>query len=158
MDACQNKWAANTIMETIRLFKLFCFSVGFIGYPNVGKSSIINTLKKKKVCKTAPIPGETKVWQYVTLMKKIYLIDCPGVVYPTGDTETEIVLKSVVRVENLKQPSEHIEEVLNRVKVEYIQKTYNILEWTDVDDFLEKFCKRSGRLLKVINKSSLLNQ
>ena len=144
-------------METIHLFKLFCFSVGFIGYPNVGKSSIINTLKKKKVCKTAPIPGETKVWQYVTLMKKIYLIDCPGVVYPTGDTETEIVLKSVVRVENLKQPSEHIEEVLNRVKVEYIQKTYNILEWTDVDDFLEKFCKRSGRLLKVIIKSSFLN-
>jgi len=123
-------------------------SVGFIGYPNVGKSSIINTLKKKKVCKTAPIPGETKVWQYVTLMRKIYLIDCPGVVYPTGDTETEIVLKGVVRVENLKQPSEHIEEVLNRVKVEYIRKTYNILEWTDIDDFLEKFCKRSGRLLK----------
>lgn len=82
-------------------------------------------------------------------MKKIYLIDCPGVVYPSGDTETEIVLKGVVRVENLKQPSEHIEEVLNRVKVEYIRKTYNIQEWTDVEDFLEKFCKRSGRLLKV---------
>ena len=36
-------------------------SVGFFGYPNVGKSSIINTLRKKRVCKTAPIPGETKV-------------------------------------------------------------------------------------------------
>jgi len=36
-------------------------SVGLIGYPNVGKSSIINTLKKKKVCTVAPIPGETKV-------------------------------------------------------------------------------------------------
>lgn len=36
-------------------------SIGFIGYPNVGKSSIINTLKADKVCKTAPIPGETKV-------------------------------------------------------------------------------------------------
>lgn len=36
-------------------------SVGFIGYPNVGKSSIINTLRSKKVCKVAPIPGETKV-------------------------------------------------------------------------------------------------
>lgn len=29
-------------------------------------------------------------------MRRIYLIDCPGVVYPTGDTETEIVLKGVV--------------------------------------------------------------
>ena len=36
-------------------------SVGFIGYPNVGKSSIINTLRAKKVCKVAPIAGETKV-------------------------------------------------------------------------------------------------
>jgi len=46
-------------------------SVGLIGYPNVGKSSVINTLKRKKVCKTAPVPGETKVWQYVTLTNKI---------------------------------------------------------------------------------------
>jgi nuclear GTP-binding protein len=50
-------------------------SVGFIGYPNTGKSSVINALRNKKVCKTAPIAGETKVWQYITLMKKIYLID-----------------------------------------------------------------------------------
>jgi ribosome biogenesis GTPase A len=58
-----------------------------IGYPNTGKSSIINTLKGTKCCKTAPIPGETKVWQYVTLTKKIYLIDSPGVVYDVGDSE-----------------------------------------------------------------------
>lgn len=50
-------------------------SVGFIGYPNVGKSSVINSLRSKKVCKTAPIPGETKVWQYITLFKRVYLID-----------------------------------------------------------------------------------
>ena len=35
--------------------------MGFVGYPNVGKSSVINTLRTKKVCKAAPIPGETKV-------------------------------------------------------------------------------------------------
>jgi len=28
-----------------------------------------------------------QVWQYITLMKRIYLIDCPGVVYDTGDDE-----------------------------------------------------------------------
>jgi len=123
-------------------------SVGFIGYPNVGKSSIINTLKKKKVCKTAPIPGETKVWQYVTLMRKIYLIDCPGVVYPSADSETDIVLKGVVRVENLQEPAEHIGEVLKRVKKEYITKTYKVSNWDDTEDFLDKFCKKSGRLLK----------
>lgn len=77
-------------------------SVGMVGYPNVGKSSVINTLRSKKVCNVAPIPGETKVWQYITLMKRIFLIDCPGVVYnKTDDSETDIVLKGVVRVENL---------------------------------------------------------
>ena len=72
-------------------------SVGFIGYPNVGKSSVINTLRAKKVCKVAPVPGETKVWQYITLMRRIFLIDCPGVVYPSGATDAEVVLKGVVR-------------------------------------------------------------
>jgi hypothetical protein len=124
-------------------------TVGFIGYPNVGKSSIINTLKKKRVCKAAPIPGivsrfhtlsfnihthtyirarthththththlfsqtihmscmgvcvaktitgETKVWQYITLFRRIFLVDCPGVVYDVGDDDTNTVLKGVVR-------------------------------------------------------------
>lgn len=49
-----------------------------------------------QVCKVAPIPGETKVWQYITLTKKIFLIDCPGVVYQNNDSETDIVLKGVV--------------------------------------------------------------
>lgn len=46
----------------------------------------------------APIPGETKVWQYITLTKRIFLIDCPGVVYQNHDSETDIVLKGVVCV------------------------------------------------------------
>lgn len=54
-------------------------------------------------------------------MKKIFLIDCPGVVYPTGDTEDDLVLKGVVRVENLPEPVDHIPTVLSRVKKEYLQ-------------------------------------
>lgn len=123
-------------------------SVGLIGYPNVGKSSIINALKAKKVCNTAPIAGETKVWQYVTLMRRIYLIDCPGVVYPQGDTDTQVVLKGVVRVENIKDPEDHIPEVLNRVKYDYLKKTYQIEDWSNPVDFLEKVARRYGKLLK----------
>ena len=41
-----------------------------VGYPNVGKSSVINTLKRKKVCKAAPVPGETRVWQYIALTRQ----------------------------------------------------------------------------------------
>ena len=124
-------------------------SVGFIGYPNTGKSSIINALRKKKVCKVAPIAGETKVWQYITLMKRIYLIDCPGIVYPHGDTETDIVLKGVIRVENVPTPEDHIDEVLKRVQKEYIQRTYAISDWNDHEDFLEKLAMKTGKLLKV---------
>lgn len=123
-------------------------SVGFIGYPNVGKSSVINTLRTKNVCKVAPIPGETKVWQYITLTKKIFLIDCPGVVYQNHDSETDIVLKGVVRVTNLPDASEHISEVLNRVKKEHLERAYKIKNWVDEYDFLQQLCKLTGKLLK----------
>lgn len=123
-------------------------SVGFVGYPNVGKSSVINTLRTKNVCKVAPIPGETKVWQYITLTKRIFLIDCPGVVYQSRDTETDIVLKGVVRVTNLEDASEHIGEVLRRVKKEHLQRAYKIKDWEDDHDFLLQLCKSSGKLLK----------
>ncbi|XP_022993572.1 nuclear/nucleolar GTPase 2 [Cucurbita maxima] len=123
-------------------------SVGFVGYPNVGKSSVINTLRTKNVCKVAPIPGETKVWQYITLTKRIFLIDCPGVVYQNSDTETDVVLKGVVRVTNLEDPSEHIGEVLKRVKKEHLERAYKIKNWVDDNDFLVQLCKLSGKLLR----------
>lgn len=123
-------------------------SVGFIGYPNVGKSSVINTLRSKKVCKVAPIAGETKVWQYITLMRRIYLIDCPGVVYPSAETDTEKVLKGVVRVELVNNPEDYIGSVLERVKQEYLVKTYKVDNWSSPEDFLEKLAFKMGKLLK----------
>merc|ERR1719442_389866 len=84
-----------------------------IGYPNVGKSSVINTLRRKKVCKTAPIPGETRIWQYIALTKRLYLLDCPGIVPPTAsdfDADCAKVLKGVVRAERLSTPSDYIDE------------------------------------------------
>ena len=124
-------------------------SIGFVGYPNVGKSSVINTLRTKKVCNVAPIPGETKVWQYITLTKRIFLIDCPGVVYNTSsDSETDSVLKGVVRIERLEDATEHIPAVLERVKKRYLQQAYRLTKWTDANDFLEQLAKRMGKMLK----------
>merc|ERR1719499_385684 len=124
-------------------------SVGFIGYPNTGKSSVINALRSKKVCKTAPIAGETKVWQYITLMRKIYLIDCPGIVPPgKGETDEEKVLKGVVRVEHLESPDDYVKEVLNRCKQKYVARHFKIFSWTDHIDFLEQMAKKCGRLGK----------
>jgi nuclear GTP-binding protein len=149
-------------------------SVGFIGYPNVGKSSVINTLKSGKVCRVAPVPGETKVclsfilicprislifqvWQYITLTRRIYLIDCPGIVPASAhDSQTSIVLKGVVRVEALPTPSDHIPALMDRVKPLYLSRTYGV-PLPEKDDpnqswlhetFLDKLARMKGRLLK----------
>ncbi|KAJ2001935.1 GTPase required for pre-60S ribosomal subunit nuclear export and maturation [Coemansia thaxteri] len=124
-------------------------SVGLIGYPNTGKSSIINTLRQKKVCTVAPVPGETKVWQYITMTRRIYLIDCPGIVqFSTTDTDTDIVLKGSIRTESLLTPEDYIPEILTRVRKEYIQRHYNIDKWDDADDFLTELAKATGKLNK----------
>ncbi|KAF2088789.1 nucleolar GTP-binding protein [Saccharata proteae CBS 121410] len=125
-------------------------SVGFIGYPNTGKSSIINTLRKKKVCTTAPIPGETKVWQYITLMKRIYLIDCPGIVPPNGnDTDADLLLRGVVRVEKTENPEQYVAAALEKVKPQHIERTYELQGgYTNALDLLEKLARKGGRLLK----------
>lgn len=123
-------------------------SIGIVGYPNVGKSSLINALKAKKVCDVAPIAGETKVWQYISLMKGIYLIDCPGVVHPQNETDTEIVLKNVVRIENIQEPESHIDEILKRVDLDFLRKHYKLPDWEDSIDFLEQLARRMGKLSK----------
>ncbi|KAL7543003.1 hypothetical protein ACHAXR_012889 [Thalassiosira sp. AJA248-18] len=129
-------------------------SVGVIGYPNVGKSSVINTLISKKSCKVAPIPGETKIWQYITLFRNIYLIDCPGVVVDTaGDTETDSVLKGVVRSERLETPEDFIDAIQAAVKKEHIAAMYGLPKsgedtWNSSLELLEKIAVKSGRLLR----------
>ena len=115
-----------------------------------------------QVCKAAPIPGETRVWKYITLFKRIFLIDSPGVVYgnlelPHSSTdsslralenETTSVLKGVVRIDNLDDPAQYVDGVLSRVKRAYIVRTYGIPTWTDSVDFLEQYARQTGKLLK----------
>ncbi|RDA87114.1 hypothetical protein CP532_0156 [Ophiocordyceps camponoti-leonardi (nom. inval.)] len=141
----------------ITLLRQFCslhsnrkqISVGVIGGPNTGKSSIINTLLKKKVCSVAPIPGETKVWQYVSLTRRIYLIDSPGVVPPSNsDSPTDLLLRGVVRVEKVQDPEQYIAAVLGRVKRQHVQKTYGLSHWENETGFLEALAQKCGRLLR----------
>ncbi|KAL9032512.1 MAG: hypothetical protein Q9180_006456, partial [Flavoplaca navasiana] len=149
-----NSFGKGSLIQLLRQFSSLHsdrkqISVGFIGYPNTGKSSIINTLRKKKVCTVAPIPGETKVWQYITLMKRIYLIDCPGVVPPNAnDSEQDILLRGVVRVENVENPHVYIPAVLKKTKPQHIERTYDVRGFTNATEFLELLARKAGRLLK----------
>ena len=120
------------------------------------------------MCKAAPIPGETRTWKYITLFKRIFLIDSPGVVYgnlelPSSSSsssspsdssqrvlehETTSVLKGVVRIDNLEEPAQYVDGVLSRVKREYLVRTYGIETWEDSADFLEQYARQTGKLLK----------
>jgi len=67
-------------------------SVGVIGFPNVGKSSLINSLKRSKACNVGATPGVTKTTQEIHLDKHIKLIDCPGIVFASGKSQSDVLL------------------------------------------------------------------
>lgn len=58
-------------------------TVGVVGFPNVGKSSVINALRKSRATVVNHLPGTTKVMQEIILDKSILALDCPGVI-PTA--------------------------------------------------------------------------
>ncbi|KAH3671455.1 hypothetical protein WICMUC_004587 [Wickerhamomyces mucosus] len=149
-----NSFGKGSLIQLLRQFSALHsdrkqISVGFIGYPNTGKSSIINTLRRKKVCQVAPIPGETKVWQYITLMKKIFLIDCPGIVPPsTKDSSEDILFRGVVRVEHVNHAEQYIPGILSRCQRKHLERTYEISGWNNSTEFIELLARKHGRLLK----------
>lgn len=103
---------------------------------------------KKACCKVAPIPGQTRTWQYITLTKRIYLIDCPGIVHDEGQSEIDKVLKSVVRAEKLPDPTVFIQAILDKVEPKHIYDVYGIPDWVDSEDFLKQLSLKTGKLLK----------
>ena len=122
--------------------------VALIGYPNVGKSSIINVLKGKHSAGTSPIPGFTKHSQLFRITPKIFILDTPGV-YPAED-EVSLMLKSALEVEKIKDPITCALELIKFVREkdpEQLIKAYGI-ESNDDLEFLEKLTIKRGRLLK----------
>ena len=58
------------------------------GIPNVGKSTMINTLAKRKAAQTGDRPGVTKSLQWIKLGSDLELLDTPGVLWPKFDDQT----------------------------------------------------------------------
>lgn len=58
-----------------------------LGIPNVGKSTIINRLAKKKIAKIGDKPGVTKAQQWIKVGQEMELLDTPGILWPKFNDE-----------------------------------------------------------------------
>ncbi|MBI4163519.1 MAG: 50S ribosome-binding GTPase [Candidatus Aenigmarchaeota archaeon] len=69
--------------------------VGVLGYPNTGKSSVINVLVGRQSAKTSPVSGFTSGLQMIKITKNIYLMDTPGVIpYKEEDAVKHMLIAS----------------------------------------------------------------
>lgn len=59
--------------------------IGLVGHPNVGKSSVVNAISRKKTVSVSRQPGHTKYNQTIIINELVTLIDCPGLIFPTID-------------------------------------------------------------------------
>ncbi|KAL1938053.1 hypothetical protein VTO73DRAFT_12064 [Trametes versicolor] len=152
--------SSSTAPGLMRLLKAYkpsaqSITVGVVGYPNVGKSSLINSLKRSKACAVAAQPGFTKELQTVQLERGLKVIDSPGVVFDDddfddgkGSKKTNILLRNVVKVEDVDDPMVIVEEILSRTDLAMIKKLYNIEGFTSPLEFLTMLALTTGRLLK----------
>merc|ERR1712080_727704 len=128
-------------------------AVGLIGCPNVGKSSIINSLKNEKnVCYVSSVPGHTEEMQVVAVDADIQLLDCPGlIIRPDVDScPEENVLRNTLNVELLDNPTTAVRCLMMKVPKETLMLHYYIPDYEDLntDDFLLKVAQRRGYMAK----------
>ncbi len=122
-----------------------------VGYPKVGKSSIINVLKGYKSAPTSPYPGSpgyTKGSQHYLVMPGIYIIDTPSVLPPTTN-DMEILIR--------RQPIEMIENPV-KIAITLIERTlsFNVntfrnlykINSTEPIEILKEFALKKGWLMK----------
>lgn len=120
--------------------------VGILGYPNTGKSSIINALKRCRAVGVSPRPGFTTSMQEVVLDRNVRLLDSPGVVFDDGSA----MLGNCVDADSIDDPIPAVAALLERCNPSSLVMTYNIPAFPpgDVMMFLAMVARSYGRVLK----------
>jgi len=108
---------------------------GLVGFPNVGKSSVINVLIRSSSIShdlprvgVASQPGKTKHFQTLRVPDwDVMLCDCPGLVFPSFLSSTaDLIVSGVYSIAHIRDPLPVIEKICQRISRDILDKMYSI--------------------------------
>ncbi|KAI1296933.1 Large subunit GTPase 1 -like protein [Halotydeus destructor] len=109
-------------------------TIGLIGYPNVGKSSTINTILTEKKASVSTTPGKTKHFQTLFVDDELCLCDCPGLVYPNFVTsKAEMVINGILPIDQLTDHVPATNIVASLIPRHIFESTYGIVLPSEAD-------------------------
>jgi ribosome biogenesis GTPase A len=100
-------------------------TIGMIGYPNAGKSSIINGILNEKVVSVSRTPGHTKHFQTIHLSDTLVLCDCPGLVFPTVVDRQLEILSGIYPISQVREPYTVVGYLAQRVPLIHLLRLNN---------------------------------
>ena len=107
-----------------------------VGIPNVGKSTFINKMSKRKAANVGNMPGVTKAQQWIKIKNDFELLDTPGVLWPKFENQevgTKLAIIGTIKQDILDKSSlassllkylfnKHKEFLINRYNIELVEE------------------------------------
>lgn len=121
--------------------------VGVVGYPNTGKSSLINALAGRAKARASSQSGYTKGLQYVKADNKIMLLDTPGVIPFKETDEIKHALIGSLSFDKLKDPDLAAIALIKELEG-LVEAHYEIEASTDFEKTLETLAIKMNKLKK----------